>query len=245
MRRRGNRARRNRVPNNMRRHTRFENQRNFRGIVAHGRSDPPRVLLNPWNQITLTTLITGATTPTPVCTAIRDLDTYFVNQTGGATGNRIYRVMEAQFWHIVPNGELNNRVRARFYSLINETTSCDIVKTLAFIDDYGTPARNATAKFIWPSTHSSNVFSATSIEVVTRLTLESSQQVLAHFKVLWKPVGGSSSLTRFNEETRTIEIVPDEVSLIDNAPLYRTRRSDDDNYEESISSSISNINIAK
>lgn len=109
-----------------------------------------------------------------------------------------FRIMSAQVWHIIPNGELNNTVRVRFFSLINLTTSCELVRVLATLDDYGTPARNATVKFVWPLTHSSNVLASSSENNVMRITLGASQQVLLHIRVLWRGIGGSTTLTTFD-----------------------------------------------
>lgn len=192
-RRRSNKPRR--LQNSLRRNNRAEHRADFRGLLPHGCTNPPRVLLNPWNTITLRSLIIGTESPSQVCITFATIDGMFAEQTGISSSQRIlYRVQRAQCWHIIPNGELNNRVRARFYSLINETTTCDIIKTLAQIDDFGTPARNATAKFIWPRTHQSNVFSDTSTEVVLRLSLESSQQVLLQITVLWKSIGSTTNI---------------------------------------------------
>lgn len=249
--RRGRRTRN--LPRNMQANNKRQHRLDFRGIVAHGRADPPRVLLNPWNTITLSTLIVGTETPLNKCVTFTDVESYFMAQTALPTSTRVYRVVACQLWHIIPNGELNNRVRARFYSLINETVLCDIVKVLAQVDDFGTPARNATAKFIWPRTHSSNVFSSTSVEVILRIALEQSQQVLMHLTVLWKPVGGTSTVTSFIPTDSWPEdgklkghwkTVPDTMSSLHNAPLYRSIQQDEDELDSNISESFKEIDIS-
>lgn len=214
------RGRSRRIPIRMRNAAKREHQLDFRGLTPHGRSDPPRALLNPWNQITLVSLVIGGSDLTNKCITIADCDQFLRNQIGATTQfSRAFRIVEAQAWHIIPNGELNNVVRVRFYSLINETTSCDTIKVLSQVEDYGTPARNATAKFIWPRTHSSNVFGGTSTEVVLRLTLEPSQQVLLHIRAMWRGAGGSiSKVTTVDGKT---VIAADDASVLFNTPLSR------------------------
>lgn len=197
----GRGKRRTRRVQNRVRSNKNQHRLDFRGIVAHGRSDPPRALLNQWNTATISTLVVGTDSPSNVCITIANLNTYLSSQIGAVTNlEKAFRIQSAQVWHIIPNGELNNRVRCRFYSLINETTTCDIFKVLAQIDDFGTPALNASAKFIWPRTHQSNVFVYNSTEVVLRLTLEASQQVLLHVRVLYR----FSGLT--TESTTTVNL---------------------------------------
>lgn len=241
MRNRRNRSRRTPVQSQMRLQKR-QHHLDFTGIVGRGRSDPSRVSLNPWNSITLSTLVVGTSTPSNKCISFVDLDSFFTAQTSLSAG-QLYRVQSAQVWHIIPNGELNNRVRVRFYSLVGTSTSCDIVKVLSNVEDYGTPARNATAKFIWPLTHSSNVFASTNTNVVLRLTLEASQQVLLHIRVLWKPLGASSTVLRCNPQDNSWVLTRDEVSNLHNSPLFAI--SDDKNEEnsESISSSLSRLDL--
>jgi len=198
----------------------------FRGIVGRGPADPPRVLLTPWNTITLTTLLVGTAAPSNVCLAVADLTTQFTAQTGIAVSSGTgytFRILSSQAWHIIPNGELNNRVRCRYYSLINETTTCSLVHVLAALDDYGTPARNATTKFTWPLTHSSNVFTQTSTETVMRFTLDASQQVLIHTRILWKPQGGTATITRVQDDG-TLCVVRDEVSALFSEELENFER---------------------
>jgi hypothetical protein len=108
------------------------------------------------------------------------------------------RIVSMQVWHLVPNGELNNLVRVRFFSLIEGTASCSLTDTLAQVEDQGTIVRNASAKFVWPKTHSSNTFPSVSTRIFSRLTLGAGQNVLVHLHLLWKFYGTSTSL--FNQE---------------------------------------------
>lgn len=231
------------VRGGMRQHVRRQHELDFRGLVLRGPNLPTRTIITPWNSLVLSTVLVGGTSPSNVCISVADIHAQFVATTGLTTANvTAYRVMQMQAWHLIPNGELNNRVRVRCYSLINETTTCDYVKVLAQIEDYGTPALNATAKFIWPLTHSSNVFAYNSTEVVMRFALESSQQVLIHTRVLWKFISGASSVsivtdtglaTNSDEATRTSDHSPGEICQIDEWPEYT----------EGIVSSIENLSI--
>lgn len=211
-------TRRPKVSNPMPR-LRLEHRLDFRGVIPRGRTDPPRVLINPWNSLVLSTIIIGAATSSNRCITFTDIDSMVNLQLGTTNASRIYRIRRSQVWHIIPNGELNNRVRVKFYSLISETSSCDIVKTLAACDDYGTPARNATAAFVWPRTHQSNVFSQTSSAVVLRLTLEPAQQVLVHIELLWKPIGGTSTIHKCDPSGKHWSIEKDETAHLFHSDL--------------------------
>lgn len=218
MRGKGNIRQRRRVQNIVQKSNKQQHKLDYRGIISYGRSDPNRVLLNPWNTITLSTIIVGNETPLNKCLTVLDLHNMFIKQTGITALSNVYRIQMVQCWHIIPNGELNNRIRVRFYSLISETASCDLVKVLANVEDFGTPARNATAKFIWPKTHQSNVFSFSSTATVLRLALEQSQQVLLHLQILWKPIGASSTIWRMMQTGESI-IERDKMSELHNSEV--------------------------
>lgn len=179
------------------------------GIVGTGSSDPHRVVTTPWNTVTLTTLITGTSTPGSVCISVANLYTQLATQLGfSGTQTVAIRIFSNQVWHIIPNGELNNKVLMRYYSLTNSPDSCELVRTLCTIEDYGTPARNATVKFTWPLVSSNRVFASTATSVVMRHTLEASQQVLSHTRILWRFVGGSSTITKSINNKTVVEVDP-------------------------------------
>lgn len=203
---RGRRGRGGSLSNRLRTSLRHQNRADFAGFVPNGRIDPPRVLLTPWNTMVLSTLITGATSAGNTCLSMTDISGLIRTQTGmPSTVIFSLRLLSAQCWHIVPNGELNNQIRVRFFSLLQPTTNttCSITYTLAQIEDYGTPARNATAKFIWPKTHSSNVFNSDSNLIPIRFTTSPSQQILLHITLLWRFNG--AALTRINFADMSIE----------------------------------------
>lgn len=201
--RRGNRA----VSNRMRNTLRHQSRADFSGFVPRGRTDPPRVLLTPWNTAVVSTLLIGQSTATNLCLSVSDIATQFRTQTGLTSGIPLsYRIINAQAWHIIPNGELNNSVRVRFFSLLQTVTSCNLTYVLAQVEDYGTPARNATAKYIWPKTHSSNVFSQDSTVVTMRFSLLAAQQILLHTTILWRFNGAATTVT--DGETMSVSRCP-------------------------------------
>lgn len=179
------------VPHNVR----HETKRYFTGVAPRGRSDPPRVIINPWNQAVVVAEIVGGSTLSNQCISIDQLHKQFSASAGIETSNNLeYRIVMAQAWHLVPNGELNNHVRIRFYSLENSAISCNTLGlVLSQQEDFGTPARNATCKFIWPSSHSSNTFESSNTNIIYRLTLEPSQQILTHVHILWRFQGPAAT----------------------------------------------------
>lgn len=195
---RGRRRGRGAVSNKMRASLRHQNRADFAGFTPIGRNDPPRVLLTPWNSLVLSTLVTAGTTAGNTCLSMTDIANLFRSQTGLPTTVLFsMRLISSQCWHIVPNGELNNQIRVRFYSLLQTTGTCAITYALAQIEDFGTPARNATAKFIWPKTHASNVFNSDSNVIPIRFTTLASQQILLHLNILWRFNGSATTAIDF------------------------------------------------
>lgn len=186
------------------------------GLVLRGNPDPPRVVLTPWNTVNLSTIHIGGSAASSLCVSITDIVTTLTTQLG-VTGTQTFaiRVLSNQVWHLIPNGELNNNVRVRYFSLTNAPDSCETVRTLAQVEDYGTPARNATVRFQWPLVSSNRVFASSAASVVYRLTLEPSQQVLSHTRIMWRFVGGSSTITR-QKADGTLDIIADPASLLHN-----------------------------
>jgi hypothetical protein len=172
----------------------------YRGIVFRPSYIPPRVLYTPWNSLVLSWEVAGAPAASNRCLSISaDLVPAFRIQSGLPSSVEFgLRIVSMQVWHLVPNGELNNLVRVRFFSLIEGTASCSLTDTLAQVEDQGTIVRNASAKFVWPKTHSSNTFPSVSTRIFSRLTLGAGQNVLVHLHLLWKFYGTSTSL--FNQE---------------------------------------------
>lgn len=196
-RRRTRRSRR--VPANLQSELRKQHGLDYRGIVARGRTDPPRVLFTPWNNLTLTFTYTNSTSAAvnKCFDFFTDIKNAFAGQSGLSTTaiDIGVRIMSAQFWHIATEAPINNVVRARFYSLIEGINTCGITDTLAQIQDYGDKMRNATAKFVWPRTHSSNTYPISSTRIWSRITTGIGQTILCHVQVLWK-FNGSTSISQ-------------------------------------------------
>jgi len=211
--RRGPRKVRGELRNPVNRHwARVENS----GLVLRGNPDPPRVVLTPWNTINLSTVIVGTAAPSSVCITIANIVSLLLTQLG-VTGTQTLaiRILSNQVWHLVPNGELNNNVRVRYFSLTNAPDACEVVRTIAQVEDYGTPARNATVRFQWPLVSSNRVFASSATSVVYRLTLEASQQVLSHTRIMWRFVGGGSAVARL-QPNGTLDIRPSPASALHN-----------------------------
>lgn len=191
----GRRSGGRKVPRKVRGAIRASNKSSFRGFTPRGRSDPPRVILTPWNSITLSTLIVNGETAANKCLNIIDLAKLFYVQTGIPEDTPImFKILNMQLWHISPQDEISNRLRARFYSLLVINTTCSDSEVLSQQEDYGTPARNATIKYIWPRVHSDNIFVYSAIKIFTRLTLDINQQVLGHIRILWRSYGVASTV---------------------------------------------------
>lgn len=206
--RRGGRRNRNarlqtRVPSAARR----EHRANFSGLVLRGTADPHRVNVTPWNQAVVSTTLVGATNPTNVCITINDICVAFKNQMGLAKDLGFsVRLIRNQSWHLTPNGELNNVVRCRYYSLINTQAACNNYNVLAQLEDYGTTSRPAHVSYVWPRTHSSNIFASSEVLTTMRYTLQASQQVLMHTHIMWRFSGVGT--TQMCALTKEISIEP-------------------------------------
>lgn len=193
MRRGGNRRRSNKVSSAV--SNKRHNRDNYRGIIANAHFDPPRVLATPWNQLVVSWKFIGGTSASNQCfDFFTDLAPAMRAQCGLPNIDIGYRIESLQVWHLAPNGEVNNVVRVRFMSLIEGITACSVSDTIAALEDYGTPVRPASVKFIWPKTHFSNTFPSSSTRIIARATYGPSQQLLLHAKILWKFVGSTNSL---------------------------------------------------
>lgn len=194
MRRGGSRRRGQKVRNNV--STKQQHRADYRGIIANARFDPPRVLSTPWNNLVVSWTFTGGTSASNQCfDFFTNLAPAMRAQSGlPASVDFGVRLESLQMWHLVPNGELNNVVRVRFMSLIEGITACSLTDTLAALEDYGTPTRPASVKFVWPKTHFSNTFPSSSTRIFARATYGASQQILIHAKILWKFFGGANTL---------------------------------------------------
>lgn len=210
---RGRRSRRGRVQRGVRLTNRFVDRAAYRGLVPMPSFIPPRVLYTPWNSLVVSWQVVGTATASNRCLDFfADLTPAFRAQCGlPASVDVGYRLVGLQVWHLVPNGELNNIVRVRFMSLIEGITACSLTDTLAQVEDNGTIVRNASAKFVWPKTHSSNTFPSSSTRIFARLTLGAAQTVLVHATILWKFFGSSANL--FNHDS--FDHMFDSLSLID------------------------------
>lgn len=208
---RGNPRRSNKLRGKMSRA--HEHMAAYRGIVSYPSFIPPRVLSTPWNSLVVSwTFVNGTTSANRCFDIFTDLASAFRAQCGLPTTVDVgFRIISQQFWHLAPNGELNNKVQVRFMSLIEGVNACTLTDTLAQVQDFGTFTRNASAKFIWPKTHSSNAFPSASTRVISRLTAGPSQQVLIHTSILWKFVAPSTSL--FNEEFTHMNTTLSELEL--------------------------------
>lgn len=186
----------------------------YRGIVSRPSYIPPRVLYTPWNSLVVSWQVVGATSASNVCLDFfNNLAPAFRAQCGLPTSVDVgLRLESLQVWHLVPNGELNNVIRVRFMSLIEGITACSLTDTLAQVEDNGTIVRNASAKFVWPKTHSSNTFPSSSTRIFARLTLGAAQTVLVHAKILWKFYGTATTLMNepFNQMFDSLSIIQDE-----------------------------------
>lgn len=179
---------------------RANNRRQNIGNSRGGRTDPPRVDLSPWNTACITnTIVNSGSAATTLCQSSTELINKLLKQLEITATNLTIRFIQCQLWHLVPNGELNNRVRCNFYGLISASTVCSEVRILANLDDYGTPARNATVRFLWPETHQARVFSGLDGLNVFRVLLEPSQQILMHFRVLYRFSGAVPTVSHLKD----------------------------------------------
>jgi hypothetical protein len=202
-------------------HNKAEHRADYRGIICRGNPDPNRVLIAPWNKIVVSALVVGTPSTSNNCITLTNIHTWLSSRLG-ITASITYRFIRIAFWHIIPNGELNNRVTATIYPLDVSASTCGAATSLAVLDDYGTPARPATLKFIWPRVHQSIVLTSfnNGPTVLARLTLGPSQQVLTHVEILWKTTGAPPGIWRPNSQTGEYELVQDEVNSLLHSQLY-------------------------
>jgi hypothetical protein len=189
------------LPNALRSAIRAQHRVDFAGSARRGVTDPPRVVRTPWNSLVIASLVVGENAASNLCVTPDVIRKWFTTQSFGSevTFAGQLRIQSAQVWHIIPNGELNNEVRCRFNTLIpvgvnaNDPAVCSR-SALSSQEDFGTPARNATVRFVWPRTHQDVVFQFDDPYIIFRITLGPNQQVLAHTRILWRYFGGSSNV---------------------------------------------------
>jgi len=159
------------------------------GIAPRGNSDPPRVLTSPWNKVVVVSEIVGADPQKAKCYSVTDLLNSWAVQLGVTVTRVDFRIESVQLWHLVPNGELNNSVSARFFSTRGPSGICGTNFTLSQQSDMGTPARNATVKYIWPLAESAFPVPSITAQPIFWVDLLPSQHILAHVHVLWRAQG--------------------------------------------------------
>lgn len=186
------RGRGRRANNNLsRRVTTIRNE--LRGASPRGTSDPPRVIINPWNTMVLQVVVVGTSTATNVCITPVNVHAAWQTQHTSGTLAVAYRIQRMSIWHLIPNGELNNHVRARFYSLFS-VNPCDNSSVLSTQSDFGTPARLSHIHYVWPRAHQEAVLIYTSTTTIARISLEPTQQVVYHLHLLWRFTGGTTTI---------------------------------------------------
>lgn len=168
---------------------RLDSKRITTGLAPRGNFDPPRIVATPWNSLVVSLQLEGTTEAKIKCLGTTELLNAFALQTG-TTGTRIdFRIVSAQVWHLIPNGEINNSLNVRFFSSRGPTEACGTNYCISQQLDAGTLTRPATVKFVWPLAESSFPLPSISAQNILSVNLGISQTVLVHLRVLWRSQG--------------------------------------------------------
>lgn len=150
------------------------------GAKHRPRHDPPSIVENPWNSLTIAYESNGPSTLTTKNIEADVLGTLGLSLEGYANFN--LRIQRAHLWEMTGNFGLV----AEFNDIIHGTSEAPYA-ALATIDD--NPGKNhwANVGFSWPNAHSTYTLlpDRSDLEVLSVFT-EDAANILMHIRVLWK-----------------------------------------------------------
>lgn len=184
---RGRRSRRGRGARGMRTMLRAR----FDGVAPRGRDDPPRIIANPWNTVTLVSrgITSGGIQPvTP--SSVRTL---LISQLGliGFSGKFDFRFLRVDVW-LDPINTTGGTATSNLGLLpSNFQTSLaaygDGLAVSSWIEDIGTPVKHAHCHYIWPNATSAvSVNSSYSQSIYKIDTKTKGLGFTQHLHLLWR-----------------------------------------------------------
>jgi hypothetical protein len=117
------------------------------GTSPRGRDDPPRIVANPWNSVTLVSR--GLTTGKEIEIKPLSLRTLLIQQLGltGLTAKVVFRFLRVDVWLDPLNSQsgLATSNLGLLPTAINETS----LTAATWLEDIGTPVKHAHCHYIW------------------------------------------------------------------------------------------------
>jgi len=161
--------------------------RDNRGYVPRGRFDPPRIIVQPWNSVTLAAF-SSIQAAGVVDYTVESLAVLLRSQIGAPTNsNLILRFSRVDIWttpiDVVTNTALNIALRpASFYAPDAEDGN------YPWIEDFGTVTRPAHCHYVWAQSQQQRTYVTSENSNVTIFSVDVpiAQSIIIHVRVLWK-----------------------------------------------------------
>lgn len=183
-RRRGPRGRTTRVKKNF--VTPAQLRVDLRGSAPRGRFDPPRIVVQPWNTVTLAA-VSSVSAAGIAEYSVASLTTLLQSQLGTNANPLSIRFTRVDVWTtasaVVQNTSLNFAMRAS--DLVGNDSSSAF---FTWIEDFGTAARPAHTHFIWPQASQNRVFVSQQDNnvVIFQLDAPIAMNFVIHVHILWR-----------------------------------------------------------
>lgn len=160
--------------------------REERGYVPRGRFDPPRIVVQPWNSVTLAAF-SSLSAAGVAGYNVQALTTLLQNQLGLGTGVIQMRFSRVDVWttptDVLTNTALNIALRpASLYAPDAENG------WFQWIEDFGTVTRPAHCHFVWPQAHQARIFNSSdnANTQIFAVDVPIAQSLVVHVHILWK-----------------------------------------------------------
>jgi len=165
--------------------------RDNRGYVPRGRFDPPRIVVQPWNSVTLAAF-SSITQAGIAQYSVSSIGTLLKSQIGAPdTSALVIRVSRVDVWttptDVLTNTALNLALRpSSLYAPDAEDGSYQ------WIEDFGTATRPAHCHFVWPQSQQARTYvtSENTDVVIFAVDVPIAQSIVIHLRVLWKFLAG-------------------------------------------------------
>lgn len=163
----------------------------FDGITPRGKDDPPRIIANPWNTVTLVSR--GVTTGEMQSVTPSSVRTVLVSQLGltGFTGKLDFRFLRVDAW-LDPINTTGGTATSNLGLLPSNFQTAlasyqDGLAASTWIEDVGTPVKHAHCHYIWPASSAAvSVNSGYSQAVYKIDTKTKGLGFTQHLHLLWR-----------------------------------------------------------
>lgn len=161
-------------------------RRDNRGFIPRGRFDPPRIVTQPWNSVTLAAFSSISAAGVHDY-SVSSLTTLLQTQLGTNANALLLRFMRVDVWttpiDVVTNTALNFALRASDLMAPDESDGY-----MQWIEDFGTQARPAHCHYVWPQTSQTRVFASQQdgATAIFSVDVPIAQSLIVHVHVLWK-----------------------------------------------------------